>query len=251
MEGLVFSSTTSGKDLIRYTEVETEIAAALSGLGPQADKARPLIWYVPAYADQGVTVETAMNGLPYQGIKIHPRANRWDLTNTKTVGLAHALFDYAHRKELPVLIHTGEDPLDEANKFSFLFSEYPKAKCILAHGRPLEQTVSLLRRFPNVYCDTAFMPEESRLRIAVEGFAEKTLPGSDFPITHYFKWKYGDTSIQHNPTAWRGQYAEDAKALRDTGLKLSRGILHIRARTPVPASRRQDGVFQKSFYEAE
>jgi predicted TIM-barrel fold metal-dependent hydrolase len=117
-----------------------------------------------------------------------------------------------HRKELSVLIHTGEDPLDEANKFSFLFSEYPGAKCILAHGRPLEQTVSLLRCFPNVYCDTAFMPEASLLCIVAEGFAGKILPGSDFPITHYFKWKYGD--MRHPPAAWRRQYAEDAKALK-------------------------------------
>jgi predicted TIM-barrel fold metal-dependent hydrolase len=209
VDELVFSSATSCKDSISYGEVEAEIATVLSKLGPRSPRAKPLFWYVPDYANQGVTVETAMNSLPYCGFKIHPRAHQWDLGNIKTMDILHGLCDYADRKELSILIHTGEDAFEEASKFSALFPEYPGARFILAHGRPLEQTVSLLRRFPNVYCDTAFMPVESFDRIAMEGLAEKAIFGTDFPITHYFQWKYGEKPIQNNPSAWRKQYAED------------------------------------------
>jgi predicted TIM-barrel fold metal-dependent hydrolase len=127
-----------------------------------------------------------MRGLPYIGFKIHPKANVWDLEDAKTVALARQLFAYANERGMSICIHTGYDPLDEANKFSGFFADAPNAQIILAHGRPIEQTLDLMKKFRNVFCDTAFMPASDQEKVANAGLAGKMLFGSDLPITQWY-----------------------------------------------------------------
>ncbi|MFP3041418.1 amidohydrolase [Treponema primitia] len=201
----VYTSTTSCKDGVLYTEIEREITAVVSCHDPL--RIQPYLWYNPDYARQGLTVETAFATLPYRGFKIHPRAHLWDLGNTKTFALADELFACAAQKSLPVLIHTGYDTLDEAQKFEPFFKQYPAVRSILAHCRPLDQTIRLLGQYPNVYCDTAFVPKADLRRIAAAGFAPRILPGTDFPITHYFA--RGDTGGAPTYAELAEQYAAD------------------------------------------
>jgi predicted TIM-barrel fold metal-dependent hydrolase len=44
----------------------------------------------------------------------------------------HGLFDYASRHGLPVLIHTGHNKTDRADRFERFISEYQNTKCVLA-----------------------------------------------------------------------------------------------------------------------
>jgi len=178
-----FSSTTTCREGVRYAEVEQELAEALRRSPP--DRAKALLWYVPAYAAQGVSVEHAFASLPYAGLKLHPRAQCWNLSDAGHLDILHALFDAADRQSMPALIHTGPDTQDEAGLFGAFFAEYPNVRFILAHARPLEQTLRLMAAHANVYCDTAFVPKTHIRRIVAAGFAEKILAGSDFPITHY------------------------------------------------------------------
>jgi hypothetical protein len=106
--------------------------------------------------------------------------------------------------------------MDEANRFSPFFGEYPAARCILAHCRPLDQTIALLKTYPNVYCDTAFV-EEADLRCIVEaGLASRVVLGSDFPITSYYRNKYPPKGDGDTLTLTE-QYAVDLEQLRRYG----------------------------------
>jgi predicted TIM-barrel fold metal-dependent hydrolase len=180
----VYSSPTSAKDGVRYREVEREITVLIARY--PADRYKPFLWYVPPYIDEGVTIETAFRDLPYAGIKLHPRAHRWDLDNKKHQDCLHRLFAYARDKRLPVLIHTGEDDFERPAFFASFFSEYPRTVCILAHCRPAADTIAMFRAHPGVYGDTAFLSPRQYDQITKAGFAERVLPGTDFPITHYF-----------------------------------------------------------------
>jgi predicted TIM-barrel fold metal-dependent hydrolase len=180
-----YSSTTSCKENIRYGEVEKEIELVTARFSTENFK--PFLWYVPEYRKQGVAVENAMLNIHYAGIKLHPRSNSWDIDNFEIIDLLHSIFNYANANDLPVLIHTGYDKLDEANKFSEFFGKYPRTKIILAHCRPIEQTLELLQNYNNIFCDTAFVPEKDLQKIIANGFCKKIYLGSDFPITHYFE----------------------------------------------------------------
>jgi predicted TIM-barrel fold metal-dependent hydrolase len=212
VEKVAISSTTSCAEEVKYAEIEKEIAGLFEKENYSPEKVTPFLWYVPEYANQGLTVEKAMQTLPYKGIKIHPRANNWDMENPKPAALLEELFGYANQHELPVIIHTGPDKVDEANKFSKYFPLYPKAKFILAHCRPPDQTLQLLLQNPNVYCDTAFVEKDLVNFFFLRGLRHKVVLGSDFPITHYYN-KNNTSSDRSFVTALKDQYACDFERL--------------------------------------
>jgi len=185
-EGLCFSSTTTCKDGVSYSEIENEIDGALARIDWPPETVRPFFWYTPCFAEQGVPFEKAVKNLPYKGVKLHPLAHKWDLEDTKFIDMLHAIFDYAGKNSLPVLIHTGNNGVDAAGTFSRFFPLYPETKFILAHCRPLVEAISLLREHPNVYGDTAFMPAAEFIKIIKKDLSGKMIFGSDFPITNYF-----------------------------------------------------------------
>jgi hypothetical protein len=201
MKGLSFSSTTSCKNNVLYAEIEKEISALLSGMSWDSEIIRPFFWYVLDYIRAGVSIENAVNNIPYKGIKLHPYAHRWDFADTAHAETLHHLFDYAGGHGLPVLIHTGHSGVDSAGRFERFFGEYPQTKCVLAHCRPLDTTIEMLQKYSNVYCDTAFVPPADIRAINNAAGREKIMFGTDFPITHYFN---KDPSI-----SLAEQYAKD------------------------------------------
>ncbi|MFP3040273.1 hypothetical protein LQZ19_00475 [Treponema primitia] len=125
IESILFSSTTSCREDIRYTEIEQELKDALAAAETCAIRAEPLLWFVPDYIRQGVSVESAMGSFPYTGIKLHPRAHCWDLTDEKIIALVHELFAYVDTHTLSVLKHTGDDKVESPHKFSNFLAHIP------------------------------------------------------------------------------------------------------------------------------
>ena len=201
----VYMSLSSAKDGVRYREVEKEIAAAAARHDPLLFK--PFLWYIPPYIDQGPGVKAAFESLPYAGIKLHPRCHFWNLDSAKHVDCLHSLFAYAQENKLPLLIHTGEDSFERPAFFAPFFSEYPKAHCILAHCRPASETIVMFRKYSNLYGDTAFLSDEGAAEIRDAGFIDRLLPGSDFPISHYFAVKNHVSSA--GTISLREQYSKD------------------------------------------
>jgi predicted TIM-barrel fold metal-dependent hydrolase len=207
VDRLIFSSTTSCVEGVLYGTVAAEIEAALKLYGPE--KTAPLFWLIPTYIEQGMYIEQIMKELPYQGFKLHPLINNWDFENPDHIKALRKAFDYAAQNKLPVLIHTGEGSVHSPDRFQAFFGLYPTVQFILAHSRPAETTITMLRKYGNVYCDSSFVPEESLQKIAATGFVSRMLFGSDFPITHYFKTTYPPQGGVPAITL-REQYREDA-----------------------------------------
>jgi predicted TIM-barrel fold metal-dependent hydrolase len=204
------SCPTSAKDGVRYAEVEREIAGAAALYNPERYK--PFLWFIPPYIEQGPGIEEAFNTLPYAGIKLHPRAHRWDLGDKRHLACLHSLFAFADENALPILIHTGEGEFERPGYFRDFFSRYSKARCILAHCRPVPDTVALFRSCPNVYGDTAFLSFEGAAEIIKTGFKNRLLPGSDFPITHYFAVNFPKAGVTQTVNL-REQYRSDIKQI--------------------------------------
>jgi predicted TIM-barrel fold metal-dependent hydrolase len=204
-----FSSTTTCVQDIQYTKVEKEIKSLCDITDANQCNAFPALWYIPDYIAQGVSIEAARNNLPYRGIKLHPKAHKWDFENTAHIDTLHEIFNYAENGKVEyILIHTGEDTVNDTEQFASYFVLYPRAKIILAHCRPLEQTLRLMRQHENVSCDTAFVQKDTGQKIIAAGFAARIHTGSDFPITHYYKTKYPGPS--ENPCiSLAAQYEED------------------------------------------
>ena len=123
-----------------------------------------------------------MKEVPYKGFKLHPRGNHWDLSDKKTFELAEQVFRYADNYELPILIHCGCDDFEKPTLFEPFIAKYQKVQVQLAHCRPVEETLYMLKKYPNTLCDTAFVPKDVQNQIIAAGFGNRIRYGSDFPI---------------------------------------------------------------------
>lgn len=89
-----------------------------------------------------------------RGLKVHGCSEKWR-PNGK---LFARVFDIAKERNLAVMLHTGEKDECFAGMYEPVIKKHLKVKVILAHGRPLAQTMDVLRSCPNAFVDTAFMP---------------------------------------------------------------------------------------------
>ncbi len=208
---ICFSSTTSCKTYTSTlaTEILQEITEALSVAKNIGLDAHAFYWVIPQLHFDGATITQAMEKLPYKGIKIHPRAHLWDLNDKQTIKLLDEIFCYCKKNNLPILLHTGEDKnIDDPTRFLAFFEKYPTVTVILAHCRPIETVINILKKFPNYRGDTAFIDEDSLKKLEKENLLNQINFGSDFPITHFLATKYSDISV-----SLEEQYKKDIKSL--------------------------------------
>jgi hypothetical protein len=83
----------------------------------------------------------------------------------------------------------------------------------------------MLRKYPNVYCDTAFAPEERVARIVEAGFASRIILGSDFPVTNYFRTKYPGVN-EEPPISLQEQYAKDVAQMKEYEKRIRQEDVH-------------------------
>lgn len=171
----VSSTSTIDND---FTVVKAEFEKLLT-LAP--DKTIPLLWITPEMIDESKDL-SKYNGIPFYGLKVHGFANNWDLKGDKI----RVVMDVARKRELPILIHTGWTSESEAGNYADICREFNDVTIILAHGRPLDQTIKVMKGNNNVYVDTAYMPEDDIGEISHILGNDRILFGTDFPLDEYY-----------------------------------------------------------------
>jgi predicted TIM-barrel fold metal-dependent hydrolase len=145
-------------------------------------RAVPILWITPEMVEFSKDLSYYLNYLDFFGFKIHPFTEKWSENTDKLI----SVFRVAEKLEFPILIHTGWTPESNASNFNSIIKQFPKVKTILAHGRPIEQAIDVLNNNDNAYVDTAFMPTGDIRKLDYEGFENKIIFGSDFPIEKFF-----------------------------------------------------------------
>lgn len=173
-----------------YDFIKNEMKEALSYGKSIGLKTVPLYWIVPEFhfsKEVNLSVAKAMEEVPYQGFKLHPRGNHWDLSHKKTYELVDEVFSYANRHNLPILIHCGYDDFENPRFFEEFIAKYQNVMIQLAHCKPVEDTLYMLQTYSNTFCDTSFVPQGVQEQIEVAGFKSRMRYGSDFPITYWYE----------------------------------------------------------------
>ena len=166
VERYYFSSTSTGNIPFRYVRREIESLVDMSN-----GHAIPFLWVSPGMLRHSRDLRPYFFR-DFAGIKIH--------------GLQGWNPSIAREKDLPVLLHTGEHEICRAGAYLRLCREFGDVRIILAHGRPLDECITVMKECPNVYADTAFMPVNNILILRNEGLIERVLWGTDFPVMRYF-----------------------------------------------------------------
>ena len=175
-----------------YDTVIDEIRELIS-LG--GESVHPILWVTPLMMKTQGVKYMLQSGIKWQGVKMHWDAhkdwcNELDLVN-KVVGIARSL-------NVPILLHTGETAKSMAENFKDLCRFNQDVKFVLAHGRPLEQTLSILKLYPNTYMDAAFMPIENVQQLVNEGLINRILFGTDMPINKVYYTKISNSQYIKN-----------------------------------------------------
>jgi|GEM_PF-4497882 amidohydrolase len=113
-------------------------------------------------------------------IKFHPKIE----SNLSDSDFKYVM-DIVAEADRPLIIHSSYDSDCSCMRIASVCERCPKSTVVIAHCRPFEY-VSQALSLPNVYGDTAYMPIIEVQKLVANGYGEKLLFGSDFPIDRYF-----------------------------------------------------------------
>ncbi len=122
-----------------------------------------------------------------RGVKLHPDIQKFRLDDPK----CDRMYALCSERELPILIHTGDNRYDYSNPDRLLpvLRAYPKLTVIGAHlggWSVWEEASRSLADIPNLYVDTSsalcYLPAEVSKRIILRYGTERVLFGADYPL---------------------------------------------------------------------
>ncbi len=194
-----FKPDTIAKELIRM-RVENWLVSSTTGVTGKWEKAEeeiqcmldaapykslPLLWLTPGMVERSFDLSLYFRRIDYVGLKIHGFGNNWPPYGKKL----RQIFHVAKERKLVIMLHTGGCDRCDACVYEKIIAEFPMVTVILAHGRPLDQTIHLLAKYERTFADTAFMPTDHLAKIAKANLLHKIVFGSDYPIISCFRHK--------------------------------------------------------------
>lgn len=173
----VSSTSMCEEDYIKVTAELQEI------INIGESKILPVMWITP----EGLKGNIAWfleSDIHWRCLKVHPflHPNDWDPDGEQF----KEVIDIARELNLPLLIHTGDETCCQCGRYESLIDSNQDINFILAHGRPILQAIPILKRYPNAYADSAFMPVEDMQKLMQLGLSHKLLWGTDMCIPHHF-----------------------------------------------------------------
>lgn len=176
---IAVSSTTTCKE--DYDKVIYELQELKR---TEKDNIIPILWLTIPSLHNGESDKLLNSDIDWKCVKIHPALspNGWG-DDTDNMEMVIAI---AKNLKVPLLIHTGETLGCNPLNFEKSIKKHHDVPFILAHGRPIGQTIEMMKKYPNVWCDTAFMPTENIVNLCKENLQERVLWGSDYPIPKYY-----------------------------------------------------------------
>ena len=185
IDEIAVSSTSTCAELYKLVVREIRELNRLGG-----SRIHPILWLTPRMMKTWGLSYMLHSKIRWQGVKMHWNAQREWYYNRK---LLHNALEVARWQQVPVLFHTGEFKECKASVFMDICKRYDDLTFVLAHGRPLNETMIVLKQCPNVYVDTAFMQVSDVKKLIELGFSKRILFGTDAPINLCY---YKDMSIE-------------------------------------------------------
>ena len=172
-----------------YNAVTEELIAAKKYAYKIGLNVKFLHWCDPILLNNGMSLSEICRDFDYGGFAIHPRLHDWNPSVLKNVTLLNMIFDFADHNKMDIYIHTGCSDDDNPALFEQWYKDFPNVTVHLAHCKAHDEIIRLFGLYDNLLGDTAFCPNGSIEAIRQAGFGERLLFGTDFPITHYYRYK--------------------------------------------------------------
>ena len=144
----------------------------------------PVLWIAPEWIDEGRDELQRLleSEIPWKCLKIHGYYSRWDLVPDRL----EKVVKMAHDMQLPLLLHTGGCEMSDAGSYKDLISRHPEVTFILAHCRPGDQALDVMKSCLNCWGDTAFTPPRDVKMLVDAGLSDRLMLGTDYPLHRSF-----------------------------------------------------------------
>ena len=127
-------------------------------------------------------VDLIKKNLKYiKGLKMHPYCSRMRIDDKKV----EPYLALAEELHLPILVHTAIDDYSSILHLETVAKKHPDLTFIAAHMELYTDhdcTIEVMKRNPNIYCDTAWVEMKDAARAIEEVGKERVLFGSDAPL---------------------------------------------------------------------
>lgn len=175
------SSTSIAEE--NYPKVLSEIREFVNEFGEE--NTYPVLWLTPNIIDnEDIIKQFLESGIKWTCLKVHPELHPYQWAglgkNMKKV------IQLSKRLKLPILIHTGSCDFCNAGSFKRVIKKNYGVTFILAHGRPIDEAINVIKTCKNAFLDTAFMSPSNIKLLCDLKLADKVLWGTDVPIPKYF-----------------------------------------------------------------
>lgn len=177
--GIAVSSTTVAEE--NYPKVLSELEYLLS---QDAVRVVPILWATPKMLQSGGIQLFRDCGIDWRCIKVHNYLQRGQWGDAMGP-LMQQVVDLAQEMHLPILFHTGNDNCFP-DDYAPLIQAHPEQVFILAHSRPVDQTIRIMQVCPNAWADTAFTPIEEIVQMVKAGLIDRMMWGTDLPLMAYY-----------------------------------------------------------------
>ena len=173
----IFSST----DAVFYAEREAFVQKEIKKMLPISNQHGYAFCWITLDMIRRDSELSFLDVLPYSGIKLHARETDW----SKNPDELHRIFKAARERYLPIMFHADDDfPPDLYEDF---LSEYPDVKVCMAHARPVEKAILVMKKFRQVYTDFSFAPIENVSKLFMnKELIPRIMFGSDIPAPQRF-----------------------------------------------------------------
>lgn len=143
------------------------------------EKVHPILWLTPRMMKTYGIRYMLHSKVEWKGVKMHWLAHpEWG----RDERLLQQGLSIVKQLRVPLLLHSGEQECCQPHLYAPICRELSDTTIVIAHGRPIDQTIDLLEEFPNVVVDTAFMPTEHVVKLVEKGFEDRIAFGTDTPI---------------------------------------------------------------------
>lgn len=166
---VVMSTTIWTED---YEKVLHEMRELVT-LAPQ--NVLPVLWLSPQMLLDEKLEYMLHSGITWRALKVHGN-HPWSLNGVNECALI------ADELSLPLIIHTGDFPHCEAGVYKEIVNSHPNTTFVLAHCRPVDQAIEVMRGCPNCYGDTAYTPLADIAKLISAGLEDRILFGTDYPM---------------------------------------------------------------------
>ncbi|MCF0177376.1 MAG: amidohydrolase family protein [Bacteroidales bacterium] len=177
IEKIAVSSTTTCAGRMDLVASEMKEIVKIGG-----DRVLPVLWINTEWLRDNSIDFLLDCGVNWQCLKVHGLSQDWHSDPT----LLEMVVTMAREMHLPLLLHTGGCPESDAGHYMDVIKRNPDVNFILAHSRPIDQTIHILRNCDNAWADTAFSPFEDIKKMVIAGVSDRILWGTDYPMHNIF-----------------------------------------------------------------